>query len=95
MKGDPGPYLNDAGDRWVPRTVPFREAREVARVEVEAPFQRLRYVGKAEGIVLVGFARECDCEEWCYGGPVGEDGDPGVHPDCRVPAWHFRVEERT
>lgn len=95
MKGDPGPYLNEDGDRWVPRTVPYLKAREIAKVEMSRGYERLQYVGKCDA-VLVGFARDCDCDESCYGGEIDEDtGDPGVAEECRVPAWHFRVEERS
>lgn len=93
MKGDPGPYMNDDGDVWVPRTVPWREARRVALV---GPTylewgQRVRYVGKTSAM-LVGFARDCLCLEECERA-YDDEGDE-VDSTCRVPAWHFRIEER-
>ena len=95
MKGDPGPYINDEGDVWVPRTVPWREARSVALTGVEHIYanERFAYVGKTDEL-LIGFARDCFCEEECYGGPADENGDATSFDECRVPAWHFRVEER-
>ena len=94
MKGDEGPYINDDGDVWVPRTVPYLEARKVARGGYyEFGRDRLVYIGK-EDSYLLGFTRDCGCEETCYGGPVNEEWDqPDPDPACKVPAWHFRLEE--
>ena len=87
MVGDPGPYTNDDGDVWVPRTVPYPEARRVAR-EAQGWFDRLVYIGKGDADLL-GFTMSCLCEEYCER-RFDEQGD---FP-CRVPAWHFRLEER-
>jgi hypothetical protein len=93
--GDTGPYQNDDGDVWVPRTVPYLEARHIARSgSYDDGRDRLVYVGKSDADLL-GFVRACQCEEQCYGGPVTEEyGEPEPDPACRVPAWHFRLEER-
>lgn len=92
MKGDEGPYINDQGDVWVPRTVPYLEARKIAKTGDGAYYgQRFRYIGKDDA-ELVGFTRDCDCEEVCSGGPVVE-WDATALPECTVPAWHFRIED--
>ena len=104
MKGDPGPYTNDDGDVWVPRTVPWRQARGVAsEVPVES-YQRLRYIGKSDADLL-GFTRDCSCDEVCEmanrcrtcGADQVECGcdvsDPEDWDICRVPAWHFEIVE--
>jgi hypothetical protein len=95
VRGDPGPYMNDDGDVWVPRTVPWREARSLALTGVDYLYtnQRFRYVGK-EDALLLGFVRDCLCDEQCYGGPENEHGDHDPAPECRVPAYHFQVVER-
>lgn len=84
--------MNDEGNVWVPRTVPYRDARWVAaNVGIEYG-QRLKYIGKDDA-ELVGFARDCNCDEWCSGGAVDEDGDATSLPECTVPAWRFQVVE--
>lgn len=98
MKGDVGPYLNEEGDIWVPRTVPYLEARRLARSGMEYSADRLAYVGK-ENAYLTGFARDCDCDEGCAGGTWDEDDAQGEDwgaplAECNVPAWHFRSVER-
>jgi len=82
--------MNDDGDVWVPRSVPWREARAVAsEVPVES-WQRLRYLGKDEADLL-GFTRDCRCDEVCEARYV--DDEPTGATPCRVPAWHFAVVE--
>jgi hypothetical protein len=96
VKGDPGPYLNEDGGVWVPRTVPYLEARRLAGNERDLD-DRLVYVGKVEAL-LIGFARECPCEEVCerrYAedettGDVVDSGDR----ECYVPAWAFGLVQR-
>jgi hypothetical protein len=61
--GDPGPYMNESGDIWVPRTVPYLDARKIAGEAVEWG-QVLTYVGKVEA-GLLGFTRDCRCDETC------------------------------
>ena len=87
---DPGPYVEgDDGPRvWVPRTVPYREAWAVAREAVEEFDQRIRYVRK-ENAALIGFARDCPCEEVCER-IERNAGDRS----CDVPARLFTIEER-
>lgn len=97
MKGDPGPYVDPYGpDVWVPRTVPYREAWGVARSAVQESDQHVAYRGKVDA-TLLGFARDCPCEEECERRWVWDD----EHPDgadsgdreCEVPAWHFEIVE--
>lgn len=64
MIGDEGPYLNESGDIWVPRTIPYLEARKVARDGMSDYEDRLVYVGK-EDAALLGFTRDCRCDETC------------------------------
>ena len=91
MKGDEGPYMNDDGDIWVPaRTVPYLEARKIARTGVQEYGDRLVYVGKSEA-TLFGFTRDCLCDESCEDARDENDEPTGWEP-CRVPAWHFRSE---
>lgn len=93
MIGDPGPYvsLNDC-DIWVPRTVPYLEARRIAREAIQDD-SRLVYIGKTEA-TLLGFSRACLCEEMCHFEIEDRDDyDPAARDTCRVPAWHFRQEE--
>lgn len=115
-RGDTGPYQNDDGDVWVPRTVPYLEARRIAKSGFyEGDRDRLVYIGKARANLL-GFSRDCRCDETCemelacatcghhheamspcYRESKGcacvtfDAGNDGI---CRVPAWHFRLEER-
>ena len=96
MKGDPGPYGNGEGDVWVPRTVPYLEARHVAREWgfYEGDRDRLVYIGK-ENADLLGFTRDCFCDEVCEDAPRDEYGETTGEPGpCRVPAWHFELGER-
>jgi len=62
--GGDGPYLNESGDIWVPRTLPYLEARRVARTGMSEWDDRLRYVGKSDAQML-GFTRDCQCDETC------------------------------
>lgn len=105
MIGDPGPYMEyDGPNIWVPRTVPYLEARRIARTGIQEYGDRLVYVGKSDANLL-GFSRDCRCDEvcelanrcrtcgenesWCScETPDLEDWDA-----CLVPAWHFRSEE--
>jgi len=93
MRGDVGPYMNDDGDIWVPRTVPYLEARKVARSALEYG-SRLKYVGKSE-VTLFSFINNCDCDWQC----MLEDEESGAYDvnregECDVPAWHFMAVER-
>jgi hypothetical protein len=89
--GDPGPYINDEGDVWVPRTVPWRDARRVASSGAVLDWdQRLQYVGKAD-VDLLGFSRDCYCDSYCGG--RYDDTEPTGETPCLVPAWHFRIVE--
>ncbi len=56
--------MNEFGDIWVPRTVPYLAARKVARTGMDVWDDRLVYVGK-EDAELLGFARDCRCDEHC------------------------------
>jgi len=92
VQGDEGPYMNDSGDVWVPRTVPYLRARQVAKSGPEIDsWCKLVYVGKSDA-ELLGFSRDCRCDEVCeaFHTDDGETDDDR----CRVPAWHFRIEER-
>lgn len=92
MTGDEGPYMAMDGPQvWVPRTVPYLRARQVARTaDFEQYGQRLRYVGKDDADLL-GFTRDCRCEEVCEAAYV--DDEPTDEHPCRVPAWKFEVIE--
>jgi hypothetical protein len=103
--GDLGPYISlDDSDIWVPRTVPYLEARRVARSAIQEYGNRLVYVGKTEADLL-GFSRDCLCDEVCELANrcrkcgAAEYECACAEPDledwdiCRVPAWHFRQEE--
>ena len=104
MRGDPGPYTDDDGDVWVPRTVPYLEARRVAKTADHEYDDRLVYVGKVDANLL-GFVRDCLCDEHCELAErcrscgagesmcACETPDPEDWDICRVPAWHFRWEE--
>lgn len=81
---------------WVPRKVPWKRARSVAG---DALWQndygnRLRYIGKTDA-ELLGFSRDCRCEEVCELRARDEYGDlvPGGDKPCNVPAWAFEVVE--
>ena len=76
---------------WVPRTVPYLEARKVAKTGYYDGYrERLVYIGKADADLL-GFARDCQCEERCYGGPYERGGGrartgPALpHPGVALP----------
>jgi hypothetical protein len=95
MKGDAGPYIETDGPGiWVPRTVPYLEARRIARTGMDYD-DRLVYRGKVDGLLL-GFARDCLCEEVCELLERDEYGDRTVNVEtpCRVPAWAFEAVER-
>ena len=100
MTGDPGPYMDDEGGVWVSRTVPYLRARVLARdamVYQDRSDDRLVYQGKAEDVELVGFTRDCPCEERCEA-RYEDDEDTGeaieVDRTCLVPAWAFQIVER-
>lgn len=84
--------MNEDGDVWVPRTVPYLKAREVARVALSSYDARLKYVGKTD-TYLLGFTRDCPCEEVCERRWSGEEDRTDEDTACRVPAWHFREVE--
>ncbi len=97
MIGDVGPYVEMDGPRiWVPRTVPYLEARRIAATAGLERWQRLRYTGKEEGR-LFGFVRDCRCEEVCE---LSRREDPETYEmvdsgdrTCMVPVWAFEVVE--
>lgn len=93
MKGDTGPYIAINGSEvWVPRTVPYLEARRIAQ-HANQNGDRLVYLGKVENAELVGFAQDCGCEEVCCGGPITNDGSCTPADECLVPAWKFELKE--
>jgi hypothetical protein len=88
--GDPGPYMQMDGPLvWVPRTVPYLEARRIAQ-EANQNDDRLVYRGK-EDADLLGFTRSCFCEEVCEA-RYRDDEDTGDRA-CKVPAWKFELED--
>jgi hypothetical protein len=93
MRGDPGPYMQPDGDSiWVPRTVPYLRARQVAREGMEYGY-RLVYVGKSDA-TLFGFTQDCPCDEHCERtDSEADDFDGALEDRCLVPAWHFRQVE--
>lgn len=95
MTGYEGPYMDPNGpDVWVPRTVPYLRAREIAKEALDYSGDRIVYVGKGDA-TLFGFTGACDCDEACAIAERADEGEEGVDWDaCLVPAWHFRVEER-
>lgn len=90
MTGDEGPYISTE-DRtvWVPRTVPYLEARGIARTGAEYG-DRLVYRGKVDAF-LFGFSRDCQCEEVCE--RTYSEDEPTGDTTCRVPAWEFELVE--
>lgn len=96
MIGEPGPYTNDDGDVWVPRTVPYLKARGIAKEAIQSYGDRLYYLGKADAM-LFGFTRDCYCDEVCELKSTEDDTDipepPEGYDACLVPAWHFEVRE--
>lgn len=96
MKGDVGPYIEMDGPLvWVPRTVPYLEARRIAKESENMPWDRLVYRGK-EDAELLGFARDCPCDERCEQRYREEDDLTYTEIDrtCVVPAWKFEWVER-
>ena len=88
--------MNDNGSVWVPRTIPWREARPLALTGIDHLYadQRLVYIGKSEA-ELLGFAKDCRCDEVCEAAPRDEYGErTGERGPCWVPAWLFQVAER-
>lgn len=105
MIGDPGPYVQlDGPAVWVPRTVPYREARQIAQNANQEYGQRLRYCGKVDA-ELLGFSRDCRCDEVCEMAnrcrkcEQSESWCECEEPDledwdiCTVPAWKFEIVE--
>ena len=93
MQGDVGPYIAiDGPDVWVPRTVPYLQARRIAKTAAEWG-DRLVYEGKIEDAELVGFVRDCRCEERCERRWTDEYEETG-DTECLVPAWKFTLVER-
>jgi hypothetical protein len=81
--GDPGPYMELDGPRvWVPRTVPYLRARQLAREAITVYGDRLRYRGRCDAR-LIGFLVDCRCEEVCEAEPLCPE----------VPTWMFTIEE--
>lgn len=99
MKGDPGPYMEMNGPHvWVPRTVPYLEARQIAKQSDQEQYGcRLVYRGKDEDAELLGFTRDCPCDEVCEDRERDEYGylTDNIETPCRVPAWKFEWVERT
>ncbi len=95
--GSEGPYMEmDGPGVWVPRTVPYLRARLIAK---EALWNsdygdRLAYRGKTDA-ELLGFTRDCFCEEVCEDRTRDEYGDlvPDGAKPCSVPAWAFEIVE--
>jgi hypothetical protein len=97
MTGDRGPYVEVNGSGvWVPRTVPYLEARRIAG-------EAAAFGDKLE---LLGFSRDCRCDEVCElanrcrvcgldqaececAAQDLEDWDV-----CYVPAWAFELVEQ-
>ena len=105
MKGDVGPYVELAGPHiWVPRTVPYLKARNIARSAIQEYGNRLTYLGKTDADLL-GFTRDCLCDEVCeMANRCRTCGHDQVECECdvcdledwdvcRVPAWGFREDE--
>ena len=105
MTGDPGPYMEmDGPGIWVPRTVPYLEARRIARTGIQEYGDRLVYRGKVIANLL-GFSRDCECDEvcemanFCRTCRQNESWCECEAPDlvdfdvCMVPAWHFEAVE--
>lgn len=91
MTGDTGPYVEMDGPLvWVPRTVPYLEARRVAS-QANQNDDKLVYRGKTDADLL-GFTRDCFCEEVCEL-RWRDDEDTG-DLTCQVPAWKFELVER-
>lgn len=92
-----GPYVEMAGPMvWVPRTVPYLRAREIAQ-EANQNDDRLVYRGKVNALLL-GFVRDCPCEEVCereyrWDEERADDVATGDR-SCYVPAWSFELVER-
>lgn len=97
MTADLGPYVDDDGGVWVPRTVPYLEARRIAKEAVHEFDQRIEYEGKVDALML-GFVRVCQCEEVCeletrWNDETARDESTGDRT-CYAPAWAFRIVER-
>jgi hypothetical protein len=96
--GDPGPYIQMDGPLvWVPRTVPYLEARRIAQ-DANQNDHRLVYRGK-EDADLLGFAQSCFCEEVCSRQTRCDETTDWAEVEtgdltCRVPAWKFELVER-
>ena len=93
MIGDPGPYIEMDGPHvWVPRTVPYLEARRLVRGVAEYG-DRVVYRGKVDALLL-GFTFDCPCDEVCerkydeWGDATRDDDE-----ECYVPAWKFELVE--
>jgi hypothetical protein len=84
------------GGVWVPRTVPYLKARGIAKEAIQEYGDRLVYQGKVDA-ALLGFVRECWCDEVCELKATEDDSDipePEEGYDvCTVPAWYFTIEE--
>jgi hypothetical protein len=96
VKGDVGPYMETDGPKvWVPRTVPYQRARAVAIEAVQDYDQTVRYRGKTDA-TLVGFARDCLCDEVCERRWRDDDdtGEWTLDATCEVPAWEYEIVEK-
>lgn len=106
--GDPGPYMDDEGGVWVPRTVPYLKARHIAKEAAyyrDSGDDRLVYDGKVNA-TMFGFVRDCWCEDGCEAANrcrtchADQSECECATPDledfdvCMAPAWAFRLVER-
>lgn len=98
MKGDVGPYVaTDGPDVWVPRVVPYLEARRIAKQAAQYG-ERLVYLGRTRADLL-GFAVDCLCDEvcerrWRDNDETGEMNEDTGDRTCHVDAWRFELVER-
>ena len=77
---------------WVPRTVPYLDARRVAQAANQNG-DRLRYLGKRDALLL-GFTHDCLCEEVCQRAYKDDlDYEPTGDRTCYVPSWAFELVE--
>lgn len=93
MSGDEGPYVEmDGPGVWVPQTVPYLKARQIAKEAIQDYGDRLRYLGKVDAI-LFGYNRDCECDEACTIAMNPEDHPDEDEDECRVPSWAFEIYE--
>lgn len=98
MSGDEGPYVQmDGPGVWVPRTVSYLKARQIAKEAIQDYGDRIRYLGKVNA-TMFRFVRDCDCDEQCelaareWNEP-DEPEPPEGYDACEAPAWAFEIYE--